>query len=158
LDKMTGNLGCKRKKATVTYHGNPLYLRIVISDKPEMSQQAGEVLPAGEGLRIQHQSMKLAILLNVGVDFLGQLLKICRFKRSARLQDKDPILAQQFMADHGCLRIRGHGDARRKSNPGSSFVTPTIRKCNVSVSLLASSASKMPPLSGSMASTLPSTV
>src|SRR5262249_31180525 len=46
--------------------------------------------------------------------------------------------------------------SRRKSSPGSSFAPPVILKCSSSGPRAVSSAASTPPLSGSMARTLPS--
>src|SRR5690242_17968457 len=68
--------------------------------KRTWDNQRSEIIPAGKRLRLEHEAVELAMLLDIRIHRAGERDEIFGPQRALGLQDQDPLVAQQFVMDH----------------------------------------------------------
>src|SRR6516164_5351334 len=84
---------------------------MVIGDELEVRHKRSEAVPAGERLRADHKAGKAPIRSNEWIDLLSELLEVGFPKRAIRGDDKDALVAHQFILNHRTLTRAGAQNA-----------------------------------------------
>src|SRR5262249_41346497 len=108
---------------------------MVIGDEPEVRYKRSEAIPAGERLCADHKAGEAPIRSNEWIDLLGELFEVSFLKRAIRGDDKDALVAHQFIMNHRPLtpaRVPDSSDAvpdERQSDRlhGSRIGRPSTR-------------------------------
>ena len=99
-DEVPGDLGCDGEHGAVGDHGDAADALVVVADEAEVREHAGEVVPAGEGLGLDHQALEWSVLFEPGVEVAGEAFEIIAGERAQRMDDQDAVVGKQFVSDH----------------------------------------------------------
>lgn len=84
MDKMADDAGQDRQETAVGDGGDFGDVLVVVFDKLQMRQQAGEVGPTGKGFDLNQQAVQLAFRFNVRIYQVRQRLEIRLLQRAFR--------------------------------------------------------------------------
>ena len=99
-DEVAGDLGGDRQHGAVRDHGDTADSLVVVADEAEVGEHAGEIVPAGEGLGLDHQALERPVKLEPRVEVAGEALEIVPGERAQRVDDEHTLVGKQFVSDH----------------------------------------------------------